>query len=181
MRYCFLRFPGGKFKAVTLSYDDGVKQGVVFAVENGGRNGKILSLKHTKGLFWTSDSAEQNRSIGAKSSTDGMVNMDAVKRIANWQSKYPAFRWCANLGSGWYLPAKDEVRAIVAANTIVNKTLVAKGGDKVYISGDKDYYLSSTEDSDPSYIFIYRLMIDNVARNKKDNNNNTTIRAVARF
>lgn len=24
MRYCFLRFPGGKFKAVTLSYDDGV-------------------------------------------------------------------------------------------------------------------------------------------------------------
>lgn len=162
-------------------YDDGVKQGVVFAVENGGRNGKILSLKHTKGLFWTSDSAEQNRSIGAKSSADGMVNMDAVKRIANWQSKYPAFRWCANLGSGWYLPAKDEVKAIVAANTIVNKTLVAKGGDKVYISGDKDYYLSSTEDSDPSYIFIYRLMIDNVARNKKDNNNNTTIRAVARF
>ena len=24
MRYCFLRFPGGKIKAVTLSYDDGV-------------------------------------------------------------------------------------------------------------------------------------------------------------
>lgn len=24
MRYCFLRYPGGKFKAVTLSYDDGV-------------------------------------------------------------------------------------------------------------------------------------------------------------
>ncbi len=26
MRYRFLRFPGGKYKAVTLSYDDGVKQ-----------------------------------------------------------------------------------------------------------------------------------------------------------
>lgn len=25
MRYCFLRYPGGKFKAVTLSYDDGVR------------------------------------------------------------------------------------------------------------------------------------------------------------
>ena len=24
MRYCFLRYPGGKFKAVTLSYDDGL-------------------------------------------------------------------------------------------------------------------------------------------------------------
>ena len=26
MRYCFLRFPGGKLKAVTLSYDDGVRE-----------------------------------------------------------------------------------------------------------------------------------------------------------
>ncbi len=31
MRYRYLRFPGGKFKAVTLSYDDGVKQDIRFA------------------------------------------------------------------------------------------------------------------------------------------------------
>lgn len=31
MRYRFLRFPGGKFKAVTFSYDDGVKQDVRLA------------------------------------------------------------------------------------------------------------------------------------------------------
>ena len=31
MRYSFLRFPGGKFMAVTLSYDDGVRQDLRFA------------------------------------------------------------------------------------------------------------------------------------------------------
>lgn len=31
MRYCFLRFPEGKFKAVTLSYDDGVHADIRFA------------------------------------------------------------------------------------------------------------------------------------------------------
>ena len=31
MRYCFLRFPEGKFKAVTLSYDDGVQADIRLA------------------------------------------------------------------------------------------------------------------------------------------------------
>ncbi len=31
MKYFFLRFPGGKFKAVTLSYDDGVKDDIRFS------------------------------------------------------------------------------------------------------------------------------------------------------
>jgi len=31
MRYCFLRFPGGKLKAVTLSYDDGVRADIRMA------------------------------------------------------------------------------------------------------------------------------------------------------
>ena len=31
MRYRFLRFPEGKAKAVTLSYDDGVRQDIRFA------------------------------------------------------------------------------------------------------------------------------------------------------
>ena len=31
MKYCFLRFPGGKMKALTLSYDDGVREDIRFA------------------------------------------------------------------------------------------------------------------------------------------------------
>ncbi len=43
MRYVFLRFPGGKFKAVTLSYDDGVRQDLRFA--------EILDKYNMKGTF----------------------------------------------------------------------------------------------------------------------------------
>ena len=31
MRYCFLRFPQGKLKALTLSYDDGVRDDIRMA------------------------------------------------------------------------------------------------------------------------------------------------------
>ncbi len=43
MRYAFLRFPGGKFKAVTLSYDDGVRQDIRFT--------EILDRYGMKGTF----------------------------------------------------------------------------------------------------------------------------------
>ena len=52
--------------------------------------------------------AEQTKFIGATDVYDGQKNMDVVKRISGWQSKYPIFYWCANLGNGWYLPAKEE-------------------------------------------------------------------------
>ena len=163
-------------------YNDGVKQGVVFAVENGGRNGKIVSLKHAKGLYWTNDSTEQKRSIGANNNSDGIINMNAVKRISGWQSKYPAFKWCANLGADWYLPAKDELQSLISVSATINKTLTAKGGDKIYQNGDLEYYLSSTEySSNSSQVYVYRFMINSIATNPKDNNNNTTIRAIAKF
>ena len=43
MRYVFMRYPGGKFKAVTFSYDDGVRQDLRFA--------EILDKYNMKGTF----------------------------------------------------------------------------------------------------------------------------------
>ena len=43
MKYKFARFPGGKLKAVTFSYDDGVNQDIRFA--------EILSKYGLKGTF----------------------------------------------------------------------------------------------------------------------------------
>lgn len=43
MRYMFLRFPGGKFKAVTLSYDDGDKSDIRLA--------RVLDAHKMKGTF----------------------------------------------------------------------------------------------------------------------------------
>lgn len=121
-------------------YNDGVREGVVFEVSADGRHGKIVSMKlSAKELLWSSDSAEQEHRIGADSKTDGAYNMAKVKAISGWQSKYPAFRWCAGLGEGWYLPSKQELRTIYRNKEILDSQLTD-------VLGIESYW-SSTEDS----------------------------------
>ena len=132
-------------------YNDGVREGVVFEVSADGRHGKIVSMtESTEYLKWSSDSAEQKRLIGADSKTDGAYNMAKVKAISGWQSKYPAFKWCADLGEGWYLPAIEELKTFTlndAVHDAVNRTLSARGGTKLYNRGEWEDYWSSTEDN----------------------------------
>ena len=81
-------------------YNVNGKEGVVFWVDASGRHGKIVSMAESGSkLKWSSDENEQRRLIGADSKTDGAKNLAVVKRIPDWQSKYPAFRWCAELVS----------------------------------------------------------------------------------
>ena len=110
--------------AVGDYYNDGTNEGVVFDVWDNGNSGKILSMtKSTSTIQWTSDLTEQNRLIGANSETDGAVNMAVVKAISGWENKYPAFKWCADLGSGWYLPAKEELLTIYSGKDKLNTRL----------------------------------------------------------
>ena len=132
-------------------YNDGKKEGVVFKVSAGGKHGKIVSMTQSgKKLLWSSDKYEQDRLIGANSKTDGAYNMQIVKKIAGWQTKYPAFKWCADLGEGWYLPAIEELKTFTlndSINDAVNRTLAEKGGTKLNNRGEAGWYLSSTEDN----------------------------------
>ncbi len=106
-------------------YNENGKEGVVFWVDESGEHGKIVSLTEMK-LSWTSDKFEQKRLIGADSETDGAKNMAVVQRIPGWGLKYPAFKWCADLGEGWYLPAKEELKQLFGAKERVNSILVEK-------------------------------------------------------
>ena len=66
----------------------------------------------------------------------------------DWQSKYPAFKWCADLGEGWYLPSIDELKTFTlndAVHDAANRTLIARGGTKLYNRGERGCYWSSTE------------------------------------
>ena len=131
-------------------YNDGTKEGVVFEVSADGKHGKIVSMTQSaSNLQWSSDVTEQKRLIGADSETDGAANMAKVKARPDWQSKYPAFKWCTDLGDGWYLPAIEELKGFMLDDTIhnaVNSTLAAKGGKKLYNKGEGGWYWSSTED-----------------------------------
>ena len=99
--------PSNKVYRVGDIYEENGKSGVVFEVDASGKHGKIVSINCSPSLMWATG-AEQTKFIGATDIYDGQKNMDVVKRISDWQSKYPIFYWCANLGNGWYLPAKEE-------------------------------------------------------------------------
>lgn len=141
-------------------YDDGVKQGVVFEVSQDGRHGKILSLKQADELSWAA-----NKNLGSlfhrenpakqfhglTDEQNGMNNQMAIAQIANWQEKYPAFAWCANLGAEWYLPAIEELVLFTLDESVydaVNCTLAAKEGTELCNIEDDFGYWSSTEDNE---------------------------------
>ena len=122
-------------------YNENGKEGVVFEVSANGRHGKIVSVKESFQLQWSSDENEQRRLIGADNENDGSKNMAKVMQIPAWRDKYPAFAWCASLGEGWYLPAKKELKTIYRVKNKLNNTL-ADEGEKIR----GHWHWSSTED-----------------------------------
>ena len=64
-----------------------------------------------------------SQGVGATDKDNGKVNMDKIKAISDWQNKYPAFKWCADLGDGWYLPSINELKAIYNQKDRINQTL----------------------------------------------------------
>ena len=174
--------------AVGDYYYDGTKEGVVFDVWDNGNSGKILSMTQSaSGLQWSSDEAEQKRFLGAESYTDGVANTAKIKAISGWQNKYPAFKWCADLGSEWYLPAKEELELFTLDNTVhnaVNSTISAKGGTKLYDEGTGECYWSSTELnyqlSSGLYSAWYVYMRDG-STNSSDKSSTNYVRAVTTF
>ena len=117
-------------------------EGVVFEVTDGGRQGKVVSVKESLQILkWSSDSNEQMRLVGADNEYNGAYNMAKVKQVADWRLKYPAFAWCDDLGESWYLPAKGELLSLYRAKLAVNRYLEARG------AGSLGFYWSSTEQS----------------------------------
>ena len=122
-------------------YNDGVKDGIVFEVSAGGNHGKIVSINHSitdqiwyAGLY--SDKYSKS-SIGVKSKADGAKNMEKIVSLADWAASYPAFRWCTELGEGWYLPAIEELVAIYNNKSLITPAVLA--------DINKSHFISSTE------------------------------------
>ena len=130
---------GDTYKIGDIVRRNGV-EGVVFEVTDGGKHGKMVSVKKSDKLQWSSDSNEQERLIGADNEYNGAYNMAKMKQIADWRYKYPPFAWCADLGEEWYLPAKAELLAIYRNKDIIEKAISSRVGKYLMV-----YYWSSTE------------------------------------
>ena len=124
------------------------KEGVVFWVDITGKHGKIVSLDQNK-LQWCTYEESMNGLSGiAADKSDGMRNLQSIMKIYDWINKYPAFAWCADHGSGWYLPAMRELKELLLNDDVrdkVNRALTKKGISVMLPSrGDLGMYWSST-------------------------------------
>ena len=139
---------GGGIGGVTTYYIgklvtvDGV-QGIVYQTSP---CVKIFSVQQTM-TQWSVES-EVGESTGEMDKYDGAKNMAVLK--ARGLDKYPAAKWCADLGDGWYLPAVYELEDVFYQAAVFDEVLSANGFD---IFGWNDYWTST---SDP----LYALFVD---------------------
>ncbi|MBO5806327.1 MAG: TIR domain-containing protein [Tidjanibacter sp.] len=165
--------PVAKTYKVGDLYDDGTKKGVVFDVSPDGKHGKIVSVEQAQ-KQWAIESVYRDKT-GATSMSDGKANMQKIMAISGWREKYPAFAWCADLGEGWYLPARDELKAIYKAIDIINATLSANGCTEL-----NTVYWSSSEDG--TYGFCAWLVYMHGGYTYDSNKDgNVCVRAVSAF
>lgn len=156
-------------------YNDGIKEGIVFVVYDGGYHGKIVSIDESREL-WVGETVCENVTA-ATSKGDGMGNMNKIKRQPNWKTNYPAFAWCASLGDGWYLPAVDELLLIYENKSIINRMLNEKGYGEVV---DELYWSSTEVEEEPDCAwFVY--MNDGDSNYNSKNYIEFSVRAVSVF
>ena len=120
--------------------------------------GDIISIRGVKGIvFQTTPSVkivsvtegyttwgEYGGTTGATDKNNGKSNMATIQSISGWETKYPAFKWCADIGDGWYLPALNELKEIYKQKDVLNRVLSANHMSEL---GLNDGWLwSSTEE-----------------------------------
>lgn len=86
--------------------------------------GTICSLQLQYGIIyrllgdkaWAAQSAS-HMLTGADSRTDGLANMEVIKRIPNWRNLFPAFAACdalnASAATEWYIPSTGEAESFL--------------------------------------------------------------------
>ena len=120
--------------------------GIVYWLKSGanGREGKITSFD-TAMLEW---SLTNNYKLGTSFAV-GATNAIVIRNVDSTLQQFPAFKWCADKGEGWFLPAKYELHLIneswIANKELINNKMSLVGGE---IFTTEDIYLSSSESSD---------------------------------
>lgn len=154
-----------KLKIGALVTVSGIK-GVVFEL-NGSTN-KIVSCLETAAKW-----GPTSTNTGATNNTDGMENMKTIIGKYNISS-YPAFKWCRDLGSAWYLPALEELKLIYDNKSKLNTTLSSIGGTQ--LGTDASYWSSTEMRSDTFYALYVYFNAGNSSYSSKSSNDQ--VRAV---
>lgn len=135
------------------------------AADKSGTKGKVVSLTEKDKIFWSDRNTATAITTGATNTDNGAVNMTTIKNIADWETKFPAFKWVADQGDGWYIPARHELLYLYcafngqeyktsdiysegvneAAREAFDAKLTGAGGKKINSAKPGTAYWSSTE------------------------------------
>ena len=95
------RFPESK----VIDRGDLFEGGIVFYTDYSANYLYTMSLDETTVAFST-----ENVSIGtAANPSEGLENFALIIAMPNYPDAYPAAKWCADKGPGWYLPGRAEL------------------------------------------------------------------------
>ena len=137
--------------AVGDYYNENNVEGVVYVLTSGFHGG-IVSLDETEAQWST-----ETITTKAIYQSNGPNNMNAIRAIAGWYEKYPAFAWCetknTNGVTDWYLPAQSELEIVLDNIHLINSGLTGHGGTKL---NGSSYWSSTQSNSSNAYYYYYR-------------------------
>lgn len=149
---------------------DLTSDGIVFYYD--ANTTKVVSLEGMTSVCWCVEDVV-NLETNATDTNDGMYNMNMILSMENWEYKFPIFKWCVDLGEGWYIPSLYELYALIQAKDAINDTLVANG----YAALEDGYYWSST-DAGGSYACVIELVDCDMSISDKDRSKHHNARAI---
>ena len=159
--------------AVGDYYCENGKQGVVFEVSADGMHGKIVYLtKIFDNDYWLRPKSKM-KFVGATNEDDGEMNMQIIQGVEGWRTSYPLFAACGALGSGWYLPAINELKRIWMHRDKINAAIESRNildnrEYKYQTVKAEEFYGSSTEVDKKSFKswVTYRGYVSSEKKNK---------------
>lgn len=104
---------------------EGTPLGIVYEISNGGKSGKVVSLKEKQDR-WGDNSKDESADgvefiLDIDAGKQATVNLIAKRRSAgNFANDYVIFYWLynelneADVDGAWYLPSKNELKALYA-------------------------------------------------------------------
>ena len=163
-------------------FNRGGKEGIVFEVWDHGRHGKIVSLDETSAPWdsrveWNGGEYINGTNTEANSESNGKANTAKIMSCTDNQY-FEACVWCREKGADWYLPAKDELKAIYNNKSEINSALAKYGTELDKL--DKGYWSSTEYGSDAEFCAWYVVMY-NGSTYDGTKNRNRYVRAVSAF
>lgn len=146
-------------------------KGIVFHIGSDGI--KIISVTEGECIWST-----ENRHINTTETHYGAETMAKVKAISDWATKYPAFKWCADYGTDWYLPSLYELNLIKIPLKDIDAVLSENGYPKLTEPSYHEHWSSSEVAENIVHYIVYS---SNTGGHMADKNEKKFVRAVYTF